>query len=209
MAILSRVGLSDVEPSFAQAPAWGEPPVVEARALTATCGGIRVTSVYVPNGRHIGDPHMAYKLSWLAELRNHAEQWVAERPSPPSIMGDWNIAPQDEDVWSMEYYLDKSHVSRSERAAFQAILDAGLRRRRAPAHPGPGTYTYWDYTRLAFQKRRGMRIDFILGSPPFAARVRGRDRPRGAQGPGRLRPRARRRRAGRPLSRRERASSAR
>ncbi|HEV7194853.1 MAG TPA: exodeoxyribonuclease III [Pedococcus sp.] len=172
VAILSRVGLSDVEPSFAEAPAWGEPAAVEARALTATCAGIRITSVYVPNGRHIDDPHMAYKLAWLAQLRNHAAQWVASG-QPAAIMGDWNIAPQDEDVWSMEYYLDKSHVSPPERAAFQAILDAGYVDVVRPHTPGPGTYTYWDYTRLAFQKRRGMRIDFILGSEPFAARVTG------------------------------------
>jgi exodeoxyribonuclease-3 len=172
VAILSRVGLSDVEPSFAQAPAWGEPATVEARALTATCAGIRITSVYVPNGRRIDDPHMTYKLAWLAQLRHHAAQWAASG-QPAAIMGDWNIAPQDEDVWSMEYYLDKSHVSPPERAAFQAILDAGYVDVVRPHAPGPGTYTYWDYTRLAFQKRRGMRIDFILGSEAFAARVIG------------------------------------
>ena len=85
-----------------------------------------------------------------------------------AIMGDWNIAPQDEDVWSMEYYLDKSHVSPGERAAFQGILDAGFVDVVRPHTSEPGTFTYWDYTRLAFQKRRGMRIDFILGTPAFA-----------------------------------------
>jgi exodeoxyribonuclease III len=172
VAILSRVGLGDVTPSFPDAPAWGDPPVVEARALTATCGGIRVTSVYVPNGRRIGDPHMAYKLEWVARLADRAKGWVAEG-TPAAIMGDWNIAPQDEDVWSMEYYADKSHVSPGERAAFQAVLDAGFVDVVRPHAPGPGTYTYWDYTMLAFAKRRGMRIDFVLGSPAFAARVSG------------------------------------
>jgi exodeoxyribonuclease-3 len=172
VAILSRVGLSDVEASFPSAPAWGEPPVVEARALTATCGGVRVTSVYVPNGRHISDPHMVYKLEWLAHLQAHARQWV-ERGETAAVMGDWNIAPQDDDVWSMEYYLDKSHVSPGERAAFQAFLDAGFVDVVRPHTPGPGVYTYWDYKMLSFPKRRGMRIDFILGTPAFAARVEG------------------------------------
>jgi exodeoxyribonuclease-3 len=172
VAILSRVGLEDVTPSFPGAPAWGEPPVVEARSVTATCGGIRITSVYVPNGRNIRDPHMTYKLEWLARLADQARTWAAEG-TPAAIMGDWNIAPQDEDVWSMEYYLDKSHVSPGERAAFQAVVDAGFVDVVRPHAPGPGIYTYWDYTMLAFAKRRGMRIDFVLGSPAFAERVSG------------------------------------
>jgi len=172
VAILSRVGLSEPTVSFEGAPGWGEPPAVEARALSAVCAGIHVTSVYVPNGRHIGDPHMAYKLDWLARLAEDARGWSAAS-RPAVIMGDWNIAPQDEDVWSMEYYLDKSHVSPGERAAFQGVLDAGFADVVREHTPGPGVYTYWDYTRLAFQKRRGMRIDFVLGSPSFAARVSG------------------------------------
>ena len=172
VAILSRVGLDSVEPSFAGAPSWGEPPVVEARALSAVCGGIHVTSVYVPNGRHIHDPHMAYKLEWVQRLADAARTW-SSGALPAVIMGDWNIAPQDEDVWSMEYYLDKSHVSPAERAAFQAVLDAGFVDVVRPHAPGPGVYTYWDYKMLAFPKRRGMRIDFVLGSPSFASRVAG------------------------------------
>ena len=172
VAIVSRVGIDDVEASFPGAPGWGEPEVVEARALTAVCGGVRVASVYVPNGRRIGDPHMAYKLDWLAHLQQHARGWV-ERGEAAALMGDWNIAPQDEDVWSMEYYLDKSHVSPPERAAFQSFLDAGFVDVVRPHTPGPGTYTYWDYTQLSFQKRRGMRIDFVLGTPAFVARVAG------------------------------------
>jgi len=172
VAIVSRVGIEDVMPSFPDAPAWGEPPVVEARALTATCGGVKVTSVYVPNGRHLEDPHMVYKLDWLARLRDQAQRAV-EAGETAALMGDWNIAPQDEDVWSMEYYLDKSHVSPGERAAFNAFLDAGFVDVVRPHAPGPGVYTYWDYQRLAFPKRRGMRIDFVLGSPSFAARVAG------------------------------------
>ncbi|MGL5864977.1 MAG: exodeoxyribonuclease III [Dermatophilaceae bacterium] len=172
VAVLSRVGLDDVTPGFAGDPGWGDPPVGEARAIGATCGGIRVWSVYVPNGRALDDPHMAYKLDWLARLKEQAVAWAATG-TPLALCGDWNIAPQDDDVWSMEYYLDKSHVSAPERAAFNAFLDAGFVDVVRPHAPGPDTYTYWDYQRLAFPKRRGMRIDFVLGSPPCAARVRG------------------------------------
>jgi exodeoxyribonuclease-3 len=172
VAILSRVGLENPLPGFDGDPGWGEPLVQEARSLSATCAGIRVVSVYVPNGRHIEDPHMAYKLEWLAQLEAQAELWKAGGREV-AIMGDWNIAPQDDDVWSMEYYLDKSHVSPAERAAFQAFLDAGYVDVVRPHAPGPGVYTYWDYKMLSFQKRRGMRIDFILASPPLAARVLG------------------------------------
>jgi len=172
VAILSRVGLDDVQVGFEGDPGWGEPLVAEARSMGATCGGIRMWSIYVPNGRAIGDPHMRYKLDWLARLRDQASAWAADG-TPVALCGDWNIAPQDEDVWSMEYYLDKSHVSPPERAAFNAFLDAGFVDVVRPHAPGPGTYTYWDYQRLAFQKRRGMRIDFVLGSPTFAARVAG------------------------------------
>ena len=172
VAILSRVGLEDATPSFDGAPGWGEPPVVEARALSAVCGGMHVTSLYVPNGRHIEDPHMVYKLEWLRQLADRARNWAADA-RPAVLMGDWNIAPQDEDVWSMEHYLDKSHVSPGERAAFQAVLDAGFTDVVRPHAPGPGVYTYWDYKMLSFQKRRGMRIDFVLGSRSFAERVTG------------------------------------
>jgi exodeoxyribonuclease-3 len=172
VAILSRVGLADVRTGFDGDPGWGEPVTQEARAISATCAGTRIVSVYVPNGRNIADPHMAYKIAWLGGLRAQVEQWAAGG-APLAVVGDWNIAPQDDDVWSMEYYLDKSHVSPGERAAFNAFLESGFVDVVRPHAPGPGVYTYWDYTRLAFQKRRGMRIDFILGSPAFAARVTG------------------------------------
>ena len=172
VAILSRVGIEDVQVGFEGDPGWGEPLVAEARSIGATCGGIRMWSIYAPNGRAIGDPHMRYKLDWLARLREQASAWAADG-TPVALCGDWNIAPQDDDVWSMEYYLDKSHVSPPERAAFNAFLDAGFVDVVRPHAPGPGVYTYWDYQRLAFPKRRGMRIDFVLGSPTLAARVAG------------------------------------
>ena len=176
VAILSRVGLEDVQSGLPGIPTWGSPAVAEARAIGATCAGVRIWSVYVPNGRQVEDPHMAYKLDWLAHLRGEVEDWLtAERAGGPpfAVMGDWNVAPQDDDVWSMEFYTGRSHVSPPERAAFAALLDAGLTDVVRPHTPGPGVYTYWDYQRLRFQKRQGMRIDFILGSPGFAGRVVG------------------------------------
>ena len=170
VAILSRVGLAEVQRGFDGDPGWGDPVQQEARTISATCGGIRVTSVYVPNGRNIEDPHMDYKIAWLTALRASAKPSLNR---PAVLCGDWNIAPFDEDVWSMEYYEDKSHVSARERAAFTGFLDDGWTDVVRPHAPGPGTYTYWDYTQLAFQKRRGMRIDFVLGSPSFADRIQG------------------------------------
>ena len=172
VALLSRVGLEHVTVGFDGDPGWGEPVAPEARALGATCGGVRVWSLYVPNGRHLTDPHMAYKLAWLGALKDRAVEWAADG-TPVALCGDWNIAPQDDDVWSMEYYADKSHVSPPERAAFNAFLEAGYVDVVRPHAPGPGVYTYWDYQQLAFAKRRGMRIDFVLGSPSFAEHVIG------------------------------------
>lgn len=176
VAIASRIGIDDVEVGFAGQPTWSAKPDVnaaaEARALGATCGGVRVWSLYVPNGRTLDDPHLSYKLDWLAALRDTAAGWVSDNPSAPiALVGDWNIAPTDEDVWDIAAFAGSTHVSEPERAAFDAIVDAGFDDAVRPFTPGPGVYTYWDYTQLAFQKRRGMRIDFILGSPGLRSRV--------------------------------------
>jgi exodeoxyribonuclease III len=175
VAIASRVGLDDVEVGFKGQPSWskdGADAKAEARALAATCAGVRVWSLYVPNGRTLADPHYQYKLEWLAALQNTAESWLQRDPQEPiALVGDWNIAPSDEDVWDMAAFDGATHVSDPERKAFNAIVDATFADVVRPYTPGPGVYTYWDYTQLAFQKRRGMRIDFILGSPGLAARV--------------------------------------
>lgn len=176
VAIASRVGIENVRIGFDGQPTWSDTPevaaVAEARALGATCQGVRVWSLYVPNGRTVDSPHYRYKLAWLAALRDTASTWLADQPRAPiALVGDWNIAPVDEDVWSVEYYRHSTHVTAPERAAFRAIVDAQFTDVVRPFAPGPGVYTYWDYTQLAFQKRRGMRIDFILGSPAFADRV--------------------------------------
>ena len=174
VAIASRAGLQDTEIGFAGMPGWGDPVGAEARAISAMVGGVRVVSLYVPNGRSLDDPHMAYKLDWLGRLAEHAEGRLSAAPDEPVVlMGDWNIAPEDEDVWSMAFYENKTHVSEPERAAFRAVLEAGFTDVTRAHTPGPGVYTYWDYTQLRFPKRQGMRIDFALGSPAFASRVTG------------------------------------
>jgi len=175
VAIASRVGFDDVEVGFDGQPSWGKDgadPKAEARALAATCGGVRVWSLYVPNGRTLADPHYQYKLEWLAALRNTAESWLKSDPQQSiALVGDWNIAPTDEDVWDITAFDGATHVSEQERKAFNAFAETDFTDVVRPYTPGPGVYTYWDYTQLAFQKRRGMRIDFILGSPSLAARV--------------------------------------
>jgi exodeoxyribonuclease-3 len=174
VAILSRVGLEDVEVGFPGQPGWGEDPDAEARALGATCGGVRVWSLYVPNGRTLTDPHYTYKLQWLEALRTTAAGWQAADPATPvALVGDWNIAPENDDVWDMSVFSHSTHVSAPERAAFQGVLGAGYADVVRPYTPGPGVYTYWDYTKLRFPRREGMRIDFVLGSPPLADRVTG------------------------------------
>ena len=174
VAVVSRVGLEDVERGFDGMPAYGDPAVVEARAIGATCNGVRVWSVYVPNGRKIGDPHLAYKLDWLGALRKTAVGWLAEDPHRQvALSGDWNIAPQDDDVFDITAFAKSTHVTPPERAAFQAVVDAGYADVVRPFEPGPEVYTYWDYYRQRFERNRGMRLDFVLGSPAFSARVIG------------------------------------
>jgi exodeoxyribonuclease III len=176
VAIASRVGIDDVEVGFDGQPTWSDKPEVEAaaeaRALGATCGGVRVWSLYIPNGRSVGSPHYAYKLEWLAALRNTASSWLRQNPAAPiALVGDWNIAPIDDDVWDISLFQESTHVTEPERSAFNAVVDAGFTDVVRPYTPGPGTFTYWDYTQLRFPKNRGMRIDFILGSPALSERV--------------------------------------
>ncbi|WP_146340190.1 exodeoxyribonuclease III [Nesterenkonia sp. NBAIMH1] len=177
VAIASRVGMKGVERTFPDQPPFGKAgkdPVQEARAIAATCGDVRVWSLYVPNGRSRDDEHMTYKLGWLDRLRDHAEAWLTETPDAQIVLaGDWNVAPEDEDVWDIDFFEKNrlTHVTDEERAAFQGFLDAGYADVARPYTPGPGAYTFWDYTSLRFQKRQGMRIDFLLASPALADRA--------------------------------------
>lgn len=173
VALISRVGLEDVATSFADdQPLFGDPEVLEPRAIGATCGGVRVWSFYVPNGRELDHAHYTYKLAWLERLRQVAGGWLEENPEAQiALTGDWNVAPQDDDVWDMAVFDGKTHVSAAERAAFQGVVDAGYVDVVRPHAPGPGVYTFWDYQQLAFPKKKGLRIDFILASEALANRV--------------------------------------
>ena len=174
VAILSRVGLDDIRIGVPGLPPFGDPAVAEARSVGAVCAGVRVWSLYVPNGRAIGDPHYDYKLEWLAALRDYgAKELAADPRAQIALCGDFNIAPTDDDIWSVDYYRGSTHVTPPERQAFTSLTDAGFADVVRPYTPGPGVYTYWDYTRLSFQKRRGMRIDFALASPALTARATG------------------------------------
>jgi exodeoxyribonuclease III len=174
VAIVSRVGLVDVQLGFEGMPEYGDPPAAEARAMGGTCNGVRVWSLYIPNGRAVGDPHLDYKLAWLAALKEAAKGWLARDPEAQvALTGDWNIAPQDEDVWDMTAFAKSTHVTPPERAAFQAILDEGYVDVVRQFAPGPDVYTYWDYYRQRFERNKGMRIDFVLGSHALKGRVTG------------------------------------
>lgn len=174
VAIVSRVGLDDVQRTFASQPAWGEPATVEARAIAATCGGTRVWSLYIPNGRELDDPHYAYKLAWLSQLREQAGRWLVDDPAAQiALVGDWNVAPRDTDVWDPAFFAGKTHLSPPERSAFADFATAGYTEISRQFLPADHTYTYWDYQQLRFPKNEGMRIDFAYLSPALAARATG------------------------------------
>ncbi len=138
----------------------GGPPDRDARLVWATCGGLRVASMYVPNGRELTDEHYTYKLGWLERLATVLEGRPADRSH--ALCGDFNIAPADDDVWDMRAFADGTHVSAPERAAFERVLGLGFRDALRSRHPDAGLYTYWDYRGGAFHKRQGMRIDHVL-----------------------------------------------
>ena len=165
VAILSRVGLEDVVYGFDD----GREPDPDARVVWATCGGVRVASVYVPNGRELTDPHYEYKLDWLGRLRNHLDA----HHTPDEylvVLGDWNVIPTDDDVWNPAAFEGATHVSQPERDAVQHVKDWGLVDTLRERYPEPGIYSYWDYRNLDFPKGRGIRIDYLLSSRALAER---------------------------------------
>ncbi len=171
VAVISRVGLADVQYGLTDQPPFGaaEP---EARAIGATCGGVRIWSLYVPHGRAVGDPHYHYKLAWLAGLHAEAAQWLVTAPAAQiALCGDFNIAPTDADVWDPKAFEGSTHVTEPERSAFHMLTETGYTDVVRPHTDEPRTFTYWDYQQLRFQKKQGMRIDFALCSPALTARV--------------------------------------
>ena len=165
VAILSRVGLEDVVAGLAGGPGFPHP---EARAVSATCGGIRVVSVYGPNGRTPGSEHYEYKLAWLASLR----ETVAAGPEATLVCGDMNIAPTDADVFDPDAYVGQTHVTPAERDALAELQSLGLRDVVRDRWPGERIFTYWDYRAGMFHQDLGMRIDLILAGAPVAERVK-------------------------------------
>jgi exodeoxyribonuclease-3 len=166
VALLSRVGIEDVRRGFPGEPGYPEP---EARAIAATCGGIRFRSVYVPNGRTPEDPHYAYKLSWLAALRDALVPEVEE--GPLVVAGDYNVAPTDDDVWDRAVFVGSTHVTPPERDALAAIRAVGLTDVVGRPLKGDHPFTYWDYRAGMFHMNKGMRIDLVYATPDVAAKV--------------------------------------
>jgi exodeoxyribonuclease III len=165
VAILSRVGLADVTRGVANSPGFPNP---EARAVSATCDGVRVTSVYAPNGRVPDSEHYHYKLAWFAALADV----LANEPGSNVVCGDMNIAPTDADVFDPQAYVGQTHVTPPERAALATLQAAGLRDVVREHWPTERMFTYWDYRAGMFHKDLGMRIDLVLASAPVADRVK-------------------------------------
>jgi exodeoxyribonuclease-3 len=168
VAILSRAGLADVVTGLEGAPGF---PAPEARAVTATCGGVRVYSVYVPNGREPDSDHYRYKLAWLAALRDVVGAQLGGG-ADVLVCGDMNIAPADIDVYDPEAFVGSTHVTPPERAALARLEAAGLHDVVRDHWPDQRIFSYWDYRAGMFHTDRGMRIDLVLASDPVADRVR-------------------------------------
>ncbi|MFJ5229799.1 exodeoxyribonuclease III [Kitasatospora sp. NPDC088391] len=174
VALLSRIGLADVVRDLPGQPGYlaedAPAAVVEPRAIAATCGPVRVWSVYVPNGREVDHPHYRYKLEWMAALRDAVREDAAGA-RPFAVLGDFNVAPADEDVYDRAAFEGLTHVTEPERATLTALRETGLR----DVVPRPlkydRPYTFWDYRALAFPKNRGMRIDLTYANKPFAEAV--------------------------------------
>jgi exodeoxyribonuclease-3 len=167
VALLSRVGLADVRNGFPGEPGF---PAPEARAVSAICGGVRVWSVYVPNGREVESPHYAYKLEWLAALAGAVRADLAGTDRF-AICGDFNVAPTDSDVFDPAAFIGSTHVTGPERAALTTLLDLGLVDIVPEPMKGPNPFTYWDYRAGMFHQDKGMRIDLVYATPAVARAV--------------------------------------
>ena len=166
VAILSRVGIENPINGFCE----GLEADPDTRLISATCGGVHVSSVYVPNGRSLDDPHYQYKLSWIDRLRSHLEH-SAEPTDAVAVCGDFNVAPEDRDVWDPAKFVGATHVSQPERDAVAHLRAWGLEDAFRLRYDQDRLYTYWDYRAGDFHEHRGMRIDLILVSKPLAEHV--------------------------------------
>lgn len=170
VALASRLPMFDVTRDLPAQPGYANTgdPVVEPRAIGATVEGLELWSLYVPNGRELDHPHYGYKLRWLDTLTAYTR---ARAGRGLALLGDFNIAPRDADVWDMSVFEGATHVSAPERAAFQGLIDAGLTDVVRPR--STERYTYWDYKAGRWQKDEGMRIDFVLADATVADLVTG------------------------------------
>ena len=177
VAIASRVGVADVVTNFGEPmrpvrtpKAGDDEPFAEARMIAARCGDVRVVSIYAPNGRSVGSTFYEAKLVWYERLA----RWLCEASHPDEALalgGDFNVAPQDIDVWNPAAAHGATHVSPREREAFAAVCRCGLADAYRLQHPEPGRYTWWDYRAGDFHRNWGMRIDHLLVTKPVASRV--------------------------------------
>jgi exodeoxyribonuclease-3 len=172
VAVLSRVGLENVERGLPGDPGYPDPQTLEARTIAATCGPVRVRSVYVPNGRTPDDPHYDYKLRWLAALHD-AVAADAAGPVPFAVMGDFNVAPNPDDVWDPAAFVGSTHVTAPERDALARLRETGLTDVIPTIAKGPHPFTYWDYRAGSFHKGMGMRIDLVYANAALAGAVTG------------------------------------
>jgi exodeoxyribonuclease-3 len=172
VAILSRVGIDDVRKGLLDEPGYQPEDAMfeatEPRAMAATCGGVRVWTVYVPNGRELGHPHYDYKLHWLAALQATIIEELTDRIV---VLGDFNIAPTDADVWDASAVHGATHVSPPERDALRELRAVGLTDIVPRALKYDTPYTYWDYRAGMFHKNMGMRIDLVYASAELASSV--------------------------------------
>ena len=166
VALLSKHPMTDVVRNLREQPEYEGS--VEPRAIGATINGVRVWSVYVPNGRELEHDHFGYKLKWLAALKQTVAAEAADIPY--AVIGDFNIAPTDDDVWDPAVFAGSTHVTPEERACITALHEVGLRE-VVPRSLKGKPYTYWDYRQLAFQKGMGMRIDLVMANRAFHERV--------------------------------------
>jgi exodeoxyribonuclease-3 len=177
VAVASRCGLADVVTNFGEPlrkaqtdDAGDDEPLAEARMIAVTCGGIRVVSIYAPNGRVVDSPFYEAKLAWYDRLA----RWLHEKADPgaPLVLGgDLNVAPTDDDVWDPKACHGGTHVSPRERDAFRRLLDWGFEDAYRALHPEAGRYTWWDYRAGMFHKNYGMRIDHLLVTAPVRKRL--------------------------------------
>ena len=165
VAILSKVGLTDVVANFAT----GEPDA-EARIISATCNGVKVVCVYVPNGRELDHDHYQYKLRWMKQLRDHVNT-IAKPTEDVVVTGDFNIAPTDIDVWDPAAFVGATHTSEPERKVLSYLCAWGLTDIFREQHPEPKLFSWWDYRDGSFHKGHGMRIDYLLVTKSLAAKT--------------------------------------